>query len=112
MNGITLLIVGLAVSINILVIKVKLEKKRFADAGMDATILIALTIVFGGSFNGLITATVASSVVSVYLWFSPPKFGSTKAKTEPSVKKKAGNAAVNDFRNSFEMIVDEYKGKQ
>ena len=72
MDMIMLLLVGIAVSINILVIKVKLENKRYADALVDGALLVALTIVFGGSFNGLITATVASSIISAYLWFSPP----------------------------------------
>lgn len=108
MNGILLLIVGISVAINIMVIKVKIEKKRYLDAALDGTILGILTVVFGGSFNGLITATVASSVVSMWLWFVPPKinFGN-----KPE-KKKSNNPIVNDLSSSFEQIVREYKNNK
>jgi hypothetical protein len=89
MDALMLLIIGIAAAINILVIKVKVEKKRYGDATMDGSILVLLSYVFGGTFNGLITATVASSVVSIYLWFFPPKELFSLSKVIEEQKEKA-----------------------
>lgn len=111
MKAILFMVIGVSVAINILIIKVKLERGRWSDAGMDSTVLVLLTIVFGGSFSGLITATVASSVVSMYLWFYPPKLqlGSFKKKNKSKTTTKRGNNAADDFKNSFQMIVEDFK---
>ena len=68
------LLIGIATSFNLLVIKWKLEHSRFEDASLDATILFVLTAVFSGSTGGLIIATISSFIVSIYLLASPPKF--------------------------------------
>lgn len=66
------IVMGLALAGNIAVIKYKLENERYADAGLDATILFLLAWVFGESINGLIIANIASAVFSIYLLWSPP----------------------------------------
>ena len=113
MNGIMLLIVGVAVAINILIIKVKLESKRVADALLDGTVLVALSFVFGGSFNGLITATVASSIVSLYLWKNPPKLTNMwNEEPGPPGKQKdtwKNSAAAQDMKTSFAEIMADLK---
>jgi len=73
MSGIQILIVGLAVAFNVLIIKYKLEKSRYFDAGLDAATLVLLSLLFAGSLGGLQIATVASAIVSIYLWYNPPK---------------------------------------
>jgi len=74
-----LLIIGLAVSLNLIIILIKFNRRRFLDGVLDASLLVIVAIVFGGSFNALVVGTVASTVVSVYLWCSPPTFGGTHA---------------------------------
>ena len=69
----SIFIMGIAVAINVIVIKFKIDRERYSDAFLDATILVALGFVFMGTITGLQIATVASSLVSLYLWFSPPK---------------------------------------
>jgi len=68
------LIVGIATAMNVLIIKWKLEKKRYEDAILDGAILFGLAYVFGGSYGGLIVATISSAIISIYLIASPPKF--------------------------------------
>ena len=67
------LIIGGAVAFNVLIIKHKLEKFRYADAALDTAVLFVLAILFAGSLGGLQVATVASAIVSIYLWYNPPR---------------------------------------
>ncbi len=69
----TITLLGIALFFNIFSIKFKLENERYADAILDTTVLILLSWVFGGSISGLMIATVASGIMSVYLLVSPPK---------------------------------------
>ena len=68
------LMIGVAAAFNILVIKWKLEKKRYADGVFDAICLILLTGVMGSTLGGMIIATIASACISISLFISPPKF--------------------------------------
>lgn len=67
------LIIGIAVAFNMLVIKYKFEKGRFADAILDFSLLTVLSFLFMGSYAGLVVSTVASAIISIYLYFVPPK---------------------------------------
>ena len=71
-------IIGIAVAFNFLVIKYKLEKKRFADAALDIILLTVVSFLFAGSFGGLVVATVASAIISIVLFIFPPKLPSIK----------------------------------
>ena len=75
------LIIALATAFNLIVIKWKLEKKRYEDAILDGMTLLALASVFGGTMGGMIIATITSFVISLYLLISPPKF-TTSVKTK------------------------------
>ena len=66
-------IIGIAVAFNFLVIKVKLERKRWGDAILDISLLTIISFLFAGSFGGLVVATIASAIISIYLFFFPPK---------------------------------------
>lgn len=66
------LLIGIATAFNILILKAKLERKRYEDAALDAGVLIGLSIVFGGSYGGLVVATISSAIVSLYLLKNPP----------------------------------------
>ncbi len=66
-------IIGIATAFNCLVIKHKFEKQRWADGTLDAALLVVLSILFMGSFGGLVVATIASAIISVYLYLVPPK---------------------------------------
>jgi len=70
------LLIGLAVAFNCLVIKYKFEKGRWADGGLDVALLIILSILFMGSYAGLVVSTIASAVISIYLFIFPPKLPS------------------------------------
>lgn len=66
-------IIGLAVFFNIAVVKWKYDKARYADATLDFTCLIAVAVLFSGSYGALVVGTIASALVSLYLLISPPK---------------------------------------
>ena len=66
------IIMGLATAFNILVIFRKIELKRHQDAFFDAALLIMLSLVFGGTLGGMMVATVASAVISIYFLFNEP----------------------------------------
>jgi len=66
-------LMGFAVFLNLFAIKWKLENERFADAGLDAAVLVLIGWLFSSSISGLMIGTIASSLMSLYLLISPPK---------------------------------------
>lgn len=68
------LILGLVVAINFIIIKMKLDKKRWEDAVFDIAVLLIIMALFRGSFAGLIVGSVASLFMSLYFFASPPTF--------------------------------------
>jgi len=68
------LILGLVVAINFIIIKMKLDKKRWEDSIFDVLVLCIIMILFSGSYAGLIVGSVASLFMSLYFYASPPKF--------------------------------------
>ena len=72
MTGITILIAGFAMAFNIIVIMMKYKYERYADATMDMFLLILLGWIFSGSQGGLMIGIIASAIISLYLFFSPP----------------------------------------
>jgi hypothetical protein len=70
------IVIGLVSAFNLLIIKVKLEKKRFADAFFDLALMCVLAFLFAGTYGGMVVAMVGSLAVSLYLLASPPKFTS------------------------------------
>lgn len=74
-------IIAIAVAFNFLVIKYKFEKKRFADGILDVSLLTIISFLFAGSFGGLVVATIASAIISVFLFFFPPKLPSFSKKS-------------------------------
>lgn len=79
------LLIGLVSAFNLIVIKMKLERKRYEDAFFDLGLMTVLAYLFAGSYGGMVVAMVASLAISLYLYVSPPKFTSrlaTKIKSE------------------------------
>ena len=70
---IELIVLGIATAVNFLVIKWKVENKRYGDAVLDSLILFMITSLFGGSLGGMTIAMVASLITSTYLLIYPPK---------------------------------------
>ena len=70
-------VIGIAAAFNLLIIKWKLEKNRTADAVMDISFLVVLSLMFGGTMGGMIIATIASAMTSLMLYISPPTFHRT-----------------------------------
>ena len=66
------LVIGIAVALNIIIILWKYEKKRYADGTLDFILLITIAILFSGSYGALVVGTVASLVISIYLFIKPP----------------------------------------
>ena len=64
-----LFVIGIALALNVLVLLLKLKKGRYIDMILDGIILLSLSYAFGSTYSGLVTATVASSVVSIALFF-------------------------------------------
>lgn len=68
------LIIGIVTALNLMVLKMKLEKERYGDLGLDITAIVVLNMFFGGTLTGMMIAMIASAIISIYLYFSPPKF--------------------------------------
>ena len=72
--GLEFILVGFAVFFNIAFVIWKFERARYADALLDVSLLVLVAILFSGSYAALVAGTVASALVSLYLFFSPPRF--------------------------------------
>lgn len=68
--------VGIAVFFNIAIILWKFEKGRYPDAVLDSILLFLVAFLFSGSYGALVSGTIASALVSLYLLISPPKLPS------------------------------------
>lgn len=68
------LVLGLVVALNLIIIKMKLDRQRYEDAILDGILLGLITVMFAGSYAGLIVGTVASLFISIFLLASPPTF--------------------------------------
>ena len=68
-----LFVIGLSIAFNCLVIKYKFEKGRWADGTLDFFLLVVLSFLFMGSYAGLVVSTIASAIISIYLFVFPPK---------------------------------------
>ena len=72
------LVIGVLTAFNLLIFKIKFEQGRYGDLLYDVSTFLVLNVIFGGTLGGMIVAMVASGIISVYLYFNPPKksFGS------------------------------------
>lgn len=68
------ILVGILVFFNLVFVIWKFERGRYADASLDTFLLILVAIFFSGSYGALVVGTIASALVSLYLFISPPKF--------------------------------------
>ena len=67
-------IIGIATAFNFIVIIFKFKRMRYEDACFDITIFAIITWMFAGTISGMSVGMVASAIVSIWLWFDPPKF--------------------------------------
>lgn len=74
-------IIGVVTALNFIVIKLKVEKKRYQDATFDFVMLVVLASIFSGSYAGMVVAMVSSLVISFYLLLSPPNIAFKGLKT-------------------------------
>ena len=72
MGGIIL--IGVVTFFNLIILKIKFEKERWADLAMDIGSIIILNVLFGGTLTGMTIAMIASFLISLYLLIWPPKF--------------------------------------
>lgn len=71
MNAIGFILIGLAVSFNFVVIIKKYRMHRYIDATLDMLLFAIIAFMFIGTFSALVTGTIASMFVSIYLYFRP-----------------------------------------
>ena len=68
-----LIIATFATVLDIIFVLIKFRLKRYADGSLDAILLIAVFMVLKGSELILLIGIFSSLVVSIYLWFYPPR---------------------------------------
>lgn len=90
------IIIGIATAFNLIVIKMKLEAGRFGDAVLDIFFNIILNIIFGGTYSGMVVASITSVLTSIYLYFNPPK---SLFKLDKNIK--MPKIEPNEFLNEF-----------
>ena len=66
-------ILAVATAFDLLIIKWKFERQRYADAIFDIMCVVALSSFMGGTLGGEIVAVIAALIISIYLIFYPPQ---------------------------------------
>ena len=75
-------IMGVVTALNFLLIYIKFKQKRIADGTLDLGIFASICGIFSYAGQaGLFVGMIASFLVSIYLWFSPPTIGGSHAKS-------------------------------
>jgi len=95
------LIIGIAASFNMLIIYFKLEKKRIVDAALDASLLFLLTMMFNQSTEGMVVATIASAIISLFLMIKNPKLPINMETLNKIDKKKHPIMDPNEWKERF-----------
>lgn len=67
-------VIGIATAFNFIVILFKFKRHRYEDAFFDLAVFIVISYMFAGTISGMSVGMVASAIVSIWLWFDPPKF--------------------------------------
>ena len=70
------LILGIAILFNFVILRIKWNRKQYADAAVDLGMLLVLNAVFGGTILGVASATAGSTLISLYLMKNPVTFSS------------------------------------
>ena len=70
---IELFVVGIIAALNMLIIKVKVEKGMILNAVLDFGIFLLFVKLSGGTLGGMVIATIGSLFISIALLVSPPK---------------------------------------
>ena len=60
--------------INFVMLKTKLDQKRYADFSLDFLVMVVLAFLFFGTLSGMAIALTTSSLFSIWLYFYPPAF--------------------------------------
>lgn len=91
------LTIGIVVAANIVFVFFKFDKGRTPEAVMDLILLIVVTLVFSGSYGALVVGTVASLLISIYLYAKPPKVSKYTANL-PAMDKEHVDYFVKEFK--------------
>lgn len=67
------IVLAIILAIDLLFVFYKLKHQGFFPAFIDLMLLVVINAVMGGSLGGEIIGTVAAFIISVYLWFYPPR---------------------------------------
>lgn len=87
------ILIGLAVAANVLFVLFKYERKRYPDATLDFILLIVIAILFSGSYGALVVGTIASLIISIYLYANPPNL--------PNLPKFSMELDLDDIKQRF-----------
>jgi len=104
------IVMGVAAAFNILIIFKKIEKKRHQDAFFDAGLLVVLSLVFGGSLGGMLVATVASAIISLYFLFNEPNILPDFTSEKPVTPHKSTKPQEDDieFTSDLDELLAQY----
>ena len=66
-----IILISLATALNLIIIIVKIKKGRYFDTLVDASAMVTLGSVFGGTLGGMTIAMISGALITIYLWFQP-----------------------------------------
>lgn len=66
-----LFILSIFVILNFIILRIKIDNKRYMDTVVDLSVMLFLTFLFNGTYKGMIVAMVSGFIFSVYLYYYP-----------------------------------------
>lgn len=103
--GAMVLALGFAVLFQFIILRIKWNRKNYADVGVDVIMLAILNAVFGGSILGVVSATAGSTLISLYLIWYPIKMFQmepTGADSSPPDGKQVYQSMAEKFDSLFD----------
>jgi hypothetical protein len=96
---------GFAVLFNFVILRIKWNKGNYVDVGVDVLMLVLLNIVFGGSILGVVSATMGSTLISLYLiWFPVKLFEEYQSPNSDG----ASYSKEKQSRNTYRSMADKF----
>ena len=102
--GVLVIALGFAVLFKFIILRIKWNKGKYADVGVDVLMLALLNSIFGGSILGVISATAGSTLISLYLIWYPIKLFSDGLESPTEVD---SNYPVKE-QKAYESMADKF----
>ena len=96
----------MAVLFNFIILRIKWNRRKYADVSVDVAMLFLLNVVFGSSILGVVSATFGSVLISLYLIWYPLKLFKDSGDADSTCELTPEQRAFNRMADKFDGLFD------